>query len=192
MTISDREKWNQRYREKTDEPCRPNRWLLTLDALLPQSGRALDLAGGSGSNALWLAARGLDVTLVDVAEAGLAIAQHRAREQQLSIATQALDLSRNPLPRGPWDLVTCFCYLQRSLFGPVFEELAPGGLLVMLHPTLTNLQRHARPPRRFLLAPGELGELANKCGLQIIQLSEDWSEQGRHEARLRAQKPASC
>src|SRR5262245_50180720 len=43
----------------------PPRWLVDHAHVLPVSGAALDVASGSGRNALWLAARGLDTLALD-------------------------------------------------------------------------------------------------------------------------------
>ena len=67
MGEGDRERWNARYLEEAETPP-PSPFLLALDGVLPRRGRALDVAGGSGRNALWLARRGLDVTLADVSD----------------------------------------------------------------------------------------------------------------------------
>jgi tellurite methyltransferase len=73
MPESDRERWNARYREEAAIPP-PSPFLVGLDALLPRTGRALDVAGGPGRHALWLARRGLDVTLADVSDVALEVA----------------------------------------------------------------------------------------------------------------------
>ncbi|HEX9052362.1 MAG TPA: methyltransferase domain-containing protein, partial [Anaeromyxobacter sp.] len=79
MGEGDRERWNARYAEEAETPA-PSPFLLSLDDVLPRRGRALDVAGGSGRNALWLARRGLDVTLADVSDVALARAARAARD----------------------------------------------------------------------------------------------------------------
>ena len=56
----------------------PGPVLVESGDLLPDSGIVLDVAGGTGRNALWLAAAGLTVTLVDVSEVALDIARTEA------------------------------------------------------------------------------------------------------------------
>ena len=65
MSDADRTKWNDRYsRRATRLPLdEPAEFLVSLVDQLPATGRALDVAGGTGRNAIWLAQRGLDVTL---------------------------------------------------------------------------------------------------------------------------------
>ena len=51
-----RERWNQRYRDGAGL-AEPSAFLEDAAAHLPLTGRALDLAGGAGRHALWLARR---------------------------------------------------------------------------------------------------------------------------------------
>ena len=186
MSKTDREKWNSRYEEQDATLDAPSDFLLSIADLLPASGRALDVAGGAGRHALFLARRGLHVTLVDISEVALAQVRRIAEDQALSLQTIAADLETDPFPAGSWDLIFCSFYLQRSLFTAFRETLAPAGLLTVVHPTRSNLQRNARPPERFLLEDGELPRLIGD--LQIVSYSEGWSKEGRHEARLVAKK----
>ena len=186
MSRADRGKWDARYRKGSHTSADVSPFLASLDEVLPRSGRGLDVAGGAGRNALWLAARGLDVTIVDVSEVGLSIARERAAAAGLSLHTVCVDLEEEPFPEGPWDLIVSVCFLQRSLFATYPEVLAPGGLLVFLQPTVKNLERHQKPPRPFLLEEGEAASLVS--GLTIVSLTEDWTEDGHHEARVVARR----
>jgi SAM-dependent methyltransferase len=188
MSREDRDKWDARYRAGGHVGVSPSPFLVSLANRLPRRGRALDVAGGAGRNALWLAARGLDVTIADVSEVGLAVARERAERAQLHVQTREVDLEEE-FPEGPWDLVVCILYLQRSLFETFPRVLAPGGLLVFLQPTVINLERHAKPPRDFLLEPGEGRSLIQD--LDILESDEGWSIDGFHEARILARKRVS-
>ncbi len=180
MADADRERWDARWRERGEALAAPEPWLVGLD--LPRAGRALDVAGGSGRHALYLAARGLDVTLCDVSPVALATGEAHARRAGLPLATRAVDLEQAPLPPGPWDLIVVFHYLQRELFSSFPAALAAGGMLVVCHPTRRNLERHAHPSARFLLEEGELQRLV--VGLELRSAEEGWLESGRHEARV--------
>ncbi|ADO69202.1 class I SAM-dependent methyltransferase [Stigmatella aurantiaca] len=183
MSEDDRQKWNQRYREQ-EGSREPSRFLQSLEARLPAQGRALDVAGGSGHDALWLARRGLDVTLVDISEVALARAEAAARKAGVGLRTQQVDLEAGTLPPGPFDVVLCLNFLLRPLFAALPERLSPGGLFIFAQPTLANLQRHRHPSARFLLEEGELPQLLQ--GLEAVSYSEGWTEEGTHEARLAA------
>jgi SAM-dependent methyltransferase len=186
VASDDRERWNERYREKGGTP--PSPFVTGLDALLPRRGRALDVAGGAGRHALWLARRGLAVTLTDVSDLALSRAAAVARAEGLALETLEVDLEAAPLPAGPFDVVLCTYFLHRPLFAAFPAVLSPGGLLVFAHATRTNLERNPRPGPAHLLDDGELPTLLR--GLEVVRYEEGWFDEGRHEARLVARRPA--
>jgi SAM-dependent methyltransferase len=186
MSDEDRQKWNARYRAGSHSSTEPLLLLTAAEAWLPRQGRALDLAGGTGRHALWLAKRGFDATLVDVSDVALGIARQRSQKADVSLATLQLDLEAEPPPPGPWDLIVIFHYLHRPLFAAMPALLAPGGVLVFVQPTLRNLERHARPPRPFLLEEGEAPRLVP--ALDIVHYEEGWLAEGRHDAFLVARR----
>jgi len=186
MSDEDRSKWDQRYTEGTHTSHEPSSFLLSLDAVLPRSGCALDVAGGAGRHAVWLAARGLDVTLLDISEVGLGRAEEKAAAAGVTIRTMARDLEASGLPAGPWDLILDFYYLQRSLFAGFASVLAPRGMLVCVQATRSNLERHPRPPATHLLDDGELPGLLE--AVDVLSYAEGWHDEDRHEARLVARR----
>lgn len=187
MSDADRDRWEARYLSPGYSPAAPSAALVSLEAALPRAGRALDVAGGAGRHALWLARRGLAVTLCDISKAALGLAREAALAARINLETLALDLETAPLPAGPWDVILSVNYLQRDLFLRWPELLAPGGLLVFVHPTRSNLARHPKPGESHLLEDGELARLVR--GLEVLRYDEGWSAEGRHEARLLARRP---
>ena len=190
MSADDGRRWDERYRAGDHASEVPAALLPELEPLLPARGRALDVAGGAGRHALWLARRGLEVTLCDIAPAALAIAGERARRAGVRLELCEADHDEATLPAGPFVLVVAFHFLAPSLFAGYARALAPGGLLVAAQPTTTNLERHARPGRRFLVAPGELASLARAEGdaFEVIHEREHWSPEGIHQAELVARR----
>ena len=88
----ERERWNTKY--ACDEPSLdPSRFLVEHADLLPRSGTALDVAGGAGRNAIWLARRGLDVTLVDISDTAVALARRAARAAGVGITAERRDVA---------------------------------------------------------------------------------------------------
>ena len=188
MSEDDRIRWDERYRSG-DGPVAlagwaPD-WLAEIDGWLPTRGPALDIAAGSGRVSRWLARRGLDVTAVDVSPVGLAQAREAVESDGLRLTTVAADLENQPLPDGPFQLVTCFHYRQRSLFPAIWDCLAPGGVLVAEIATVANLERHEHPSRRFLAEPGELEQDIRP--LEVLYYREGWFD-GRALARVVARK----
>lgn len=186
MPLFDEQKWDAKYAAADDVPHEPSAVLRSLDGLLPKSGRAIDVAGGAGRNAIWLAQRGLEVTIADVSPRGLELAAARARDAGTSIIPLRTDLEDGPFPAGPWDLILCVCYLWRPLYAVYPQVLSPGGLLVIIQPTKKNLERHAKPPAGFLLNDGELPSLVS--ALEIVHYAEEWQADGRHDAVVVARK----
>jgi SAM-dependent methyltransferase len=185
VSKADEERWDAKYREGAGGTL-PSPFIISVADLLPTHGRALDLAGGRGRHARWLARRGLDVTLADVSGVGLALAREEAAREGVSLETVRVDLEKDPPPSGPWDLVMIFHYLHRPLFAEIPRLLAPNGLFVFCQATERNLERHSRPPRGYLIPEGELLTLVQ--GLEVILYEEGWVEEGRHEARVVARK----
>jgi tellurite methyltransferase len=186
MSDADRKKWNDKYREKSPQR-EPSPLLTRLAFSLPSRGRVLDIAGGGGRHAVWLAQQGMQVTVCDISSAGLAHARAWAADCDVEIDTIEHDLESLGLPAGPWDGIVSFLYLQRSLFPQFVEQLSEHGWLVVCQPTVLNLERHSHPSQRFLLEPGELKELV--AGLQILHYEEGWLDDGRHDAIVLAQQP---
>jgi len=192
MSQSDRLKWDARW---LDGPqlTEPSAFVAEALARLPRSGRALDVAAGTGRHAIAFALHGLDTTAVDVSPIGLAHARCQAHEKGVTLVTRQLDLElvdagRAPFPPGPWDVILGFHYLWRDLPRLAASELRPGGLLLYSQPTLRNLERHPKPSERFLLREGELAELvAAVPELEVVLLKEGWLED-RHEARVIARR----
>jgi SAM-dependent methyltransferase len=186
MSQFDREKWNAKYAAGLPMPREPAGVLVGLDRYLPRSGRALDVAGGAGRHGIWLAQRGLDVTIADISPLGLARAREDAAAVGVHIATLETDLELDPFPSGPWDLIASVCYLMRPLYAVYPRVLAPGGILAIVQPTKTNLQRHDKPPADFLLDDGELPQLV--AGLDVVHYEEGWLIDGRHDAVVVARR----
>lgn len=186
MSKADFERWQARYaRAGSSEPVDP--FLIEIEELLPTRGKALDVAGGAGRHAIFLARRGLDVTLADISPLGLELAQRRARAAGVAITTLALDFEQASLPAGPFGLILCTSYLPaRRLWEEMVNRLDPEGRLVFVQPTITNLQRHSHPGRRVLIEPGQLETMVASLGLKPIRIEEGWDASGRHTARLLA------
>lgn len=80
-----------------------------LEAQLPEGGRVIDVGGGGGRYAVWLAERGHDVTLVDVSEGQVGVAREKARAHDVGdrVTTVTGDVRALPVPDDTFDATLC-------------------------------------------------------------------------------------
>ena len=125
--------WDERYRAESAHDPVPSPLLVEAASELPP-GRALDLACGTGRNALWLAQRGWRVTAVDGSPAAIESLRRRAAQEGLTVDAQGVDLEKTDFTIQPahWDLIAICYYLQRDLFEPCKRGLIPGGVMVAI------------------------------------------------------------
>ena len=131
----EREDWNRRYQQGEHISFEPDPFLLSayddyLQPLFPRGGTALDIAGGLGRHAIWLAELRWRVTVVDISEVAFQKAQKKAEERGVKIEFLVRDLKSYQPERERYDLMLVFYYLQRELFHELVESLKPGGLLI--------------------------------------------------------------
>ena len=185
--------WNDRWRERADQPFPVDPWLLACAPLLPISGHALDLACGRGRHALFLAERGLSVTALDSSAEALVQLHCEATRRDLAIKTRQVDLEVTPqLPTACFDVVLLFFYLQRSLLPHLREAVRPGGLAVLR--TFSSAGPFPGGPENpdYVLRPGELLEIF--AGWEILRHEEglEPSSKGGSLAGIVARRPSPC
>jgi tellurite methyltransferase len=152
--------WDERYRQGKGMPEEPSALLMENRPLLPAGGHALDIAMGSGRNALYLASLGFRVTGVDVSRVAVALCREKAERLGLAVETIVADLEDYRLAVDTYDLVINFHYLQRSLASAIVQALRPGGVLVFESFTIDQPQYGYGPKDpAFLMRPGELREM---------------------------------
>jgi tellurite methyltransferase len=197
-----RDLWNARYAERPDKGA-PATFVRDLASLLPPAATVVDLAGGTGRHAVWLASLGHAVTLVDISSVALQAAAQAAREAGVDLETVERDLEADGLPPGrTWDLALMHYYFDAAVVRAAWRAVRPGGLLAVAQPTTTNLERHERPGRRFLLEPDQIAELAQelssaasasgeRTSTDVVTCDEGWRENDRHEGRLLLRRVAT-
>ncbi len=178
---SDRARWNAKYLARGPSVGEPHPFVVQTVPSMP--GRALDLAGGAGRHALYVASQGWETTLLDVSDVGLAHARQHASEMGISLTTVQRDLERYGVPEGAWNLVVCVHYSFGTRLSHLPSLVAPGGHLVFVQATTTNLERHERPSRKYLVAPGTARRVLGS-GLRVLIDDEGWDATDRHESRL--------
>jgi tellurite methyltransferase len=186
MELDEKASWNKKYSEGSHSSLDPDPFLVSAyDEFLFDTtpGLALDIAGGVGRHAIWLAQRNWRVKLLDIAEVGIKQAEENAKRAgtSRSISTEVCDLNTmHDLGRERYDLVVVFFFLQRELFPALTAALKPGGFLI--YKTYTAEQKHfAGGPSHpmFLLEPNEL--LRAFSSLRILYYHQTVQEKGLAE-----------
>jgi len=188
MEISE---WNKRYRLRehaaSDFESQPTP-LLIETAMRLAPGKALDLACGTGRNAIWLAENGWDVTAVDGASEAIAALQARAKECGLKTKAAVADLDKGEFEIEPsrWDLIADCYYLQQNLFEPMKRGVKPGGIII----SIVHISEAGQPQTPHSLRPGELEGLFK--GWEILHRYEGLPQDAPHRravAEIVARRP---
>jgi len=184
---NERERWNHKYREAagTETWTVPDPFLAQVFSeyilpLFPHGGSALDLAGGAGRHAIWLAKQGWEVTLIDVSETGVEQARQNAGPLASHIHFVVDDLTHFKAAQIQFEVMMAFFYLEREIFSEIVKAVRPGGLLVYKTYTLAQAKLAGGPKNpAHLLKPGELLHLAD--GLRILHYQEEVAEKATAE-----------
>jgi SAM-dependent methyltransferase len=149
------ETWDERYQQDGDLIKETAAFLVEQLDRLPR-GRALDLASGSGRNAVFLAAHGYPTDAVDSSQVAVDTLSALAQRQSLPIISTTADLPDYQIAKNTYAVILNFYFLERRLFLPIKEGLIDGGML--LFETYTLEQARFGRPRNpdFLLKPNEL------------------------------------
>lgn len=153
----------------------PNDWLAHCASQLSPNSRLLSIGEGEGRNAVWLATQGHSVHALDASEVGLAKTNQWAKQNGVTVQTQALDLAEwEPQTQGYHAIVSIFCHLppelRRETHRKVVDALAPRGWFILEAYAPSQLGRGTGGPSR----PDMLYDLddlrKDVAGLEIITL----------------------
>jgi tellurite methyltransferase len=178
---TERTAWNARYREGSHSSLNPDPFLLQsydefIAPLFPKAGTALDLAGGIGRHAIWLAQHGWQVTLADISEIAIAKARENAGASAANINFEIRDLDTFRASKK-YDLILVFYYLQRGLFPQLAKALNHGGLLIYKTYTQSQAKFAGGPSHPMhLLEESEL--LHAFSGLTVLHYHETVRDRG--------------
>ena len=193
MPGSDLQSWNQRYLAgefgfRETDPFVMEAHKNYLQPLLHENSDAcsnagLDLAGGAGHHAIWLAQQGWNMTLADWSEPALEIAREKATTHQLTLDIHqgpALDVVSEYSANGHrFGFVLVSFFLDRAVLPWLPKILIPGGLL--LYRTYTEDNERLGNPRgprdpQHLLRSQELLEIYR--GMKILHYNETVAQKG--------------
>jgi len=170
--------WDKRFRLRdhaSDFEAGPTP-LVTAAAARLVPGKALDLACGTGRNALWLAEHGWDVTAVDGAPTAIEFLRSRALEHGLKIHAAVADLEKGEfvIESARWGLIAICYYLQRDLFEPAKRGVVPGGIII----SIVHVDESGEADGRFRLRPGQLEKYF--AGWEILHSREGKASDPAH------------
>jgi 2-polyprenyl-3-methyl-5-hydroxy-6-metoxy-1,4-benzoquinol methylase len=170
--IESRQKhWDDRYRERTvAAPHAPEILALNpeMAALVPASGRALDVACGRGAQTAWLAGRGLEVVALDVS--GVAIALTDAAAAAVGVAHR-VDARQENLDNGlpddlqEFDIIVCQRFRNREVLEALGTRLRPNGVAFVTVLSSVGLDR---APGKFHAPADELLEVFTRDYIEVV------------------------
>lgn len=168
--------WDARYQDTPrlwgDEPAPGLADLLA--GLATRSGAMVDLAGGDGRHAAWLARRGWRTTVVDFSAVALEQGEQQARAEGLEMEFVRADVERWSPPRAVDAVVVAYLHLPVDRLQGVLARaagwLAPGGVLAYLGHARENASAgYGGPPEESVLPT--LAQLAEAVqGWQVSDL----------------------
>jgi SAM-dependent methyltransferase len=150
--------WDERHSGGDFEGDGPNPTLVSAVSGL-EPGRALELAAGSGTNAVWLAQQGWHTTAVDWSPVGLANGKAKADAAGVTVEWLERDLFAWSPPVRAYDLVAIvYLHVPPDERGPIYAAaaaaVAPGGRFVVVgHDRLHGAEGQGGPdPDRLFTA----------------------------------------
>ena len=151
MVHRDRIKWNDKYLQH--EPLIAPSGIVTKNYALSRKGKALDIAAGTGRNAIFLAKHGFSVEAIDISDEGL----RRFRGLSPDLHPLCADLDTFDIPADRYALILNIRFLNRRLFPLIIGGLAPGGVLIF-ESYLEKPEKNTGGPtcRDYLLRENEL------------------------------------
>jgi SAM-dependent methyltransferase len=176
MTFDEqRSQWDTKYEHGLPSLEKPDPFFLSafdqfVEDLFPNGGTALDLGGGIGRHALWLAKRNWQVTLVDISEVAIRKLDQKARQFDLTLDLFALDAREYRFKPACFDLIVMFYHFDRAICPSVLSALKPGGLLICKSSLSWKSYEESDPLSIRPLARNEI--LAMLPALQVMRHQE--------------------
>jgi len=168
------------------QDLKPSPFLVENIQLLPK-GRTLDVAMGSGRNALYLAKMGFEVEGVDISQDAVNHALEFARTSGVKLKARVVDLEKNfHIEEHAYDVIICFNYLQRSLIHYIRDGLQVGGIVVY-ETYIIDQAKFGKPKNPdYLLKHNELLDMFH--GFRCLRYREGILEGPKAKASIIAEK----
>jgi SAM-dependent methyltransferase len=165
--------WDERHKGGDFEGDGPNPTLVAgVTGLVP--GSALELASGSGTNAVWLAQQGWRTTAVDWSPVGLANGKAKADAADVKVDWLERDLFVWSPPARAFDLVVIvYLHLPPEERGSVYARaaaaVAPGGrLLIVGHDRIHGAEGQGGPDPDRLFTANEIASALQAADPELI------------------------
>lgn len=175
--MSEPNDWNERYRDgdlpwDTGRPSSELQRIINEHKIAPC--RTLDIGCGTGTNSVWLAEQGFDVTGIDFAPLAIERARQRAHESKVQAQFLAADVLQFPDLGKPFNFFFdrgCYHAVRRSgtkeYASAVAQRLAPGALGLVL----TGNAREPHDPGPPVVTEEEIRDELGSS-FRILELNE--------------------
>lgn len=181
-TFDTKSEWDQKYsRPSFIFGKTPAKFLAENFDYFKDNSAVLDMGMGEGRNAVFLAQKGHKVTGVDISSVAIKKSYLLAKEFGVKIKGVVASLESYKIPKGSFDVVVCFYYVDRKLSKKMMEWLAPGGILIYEAFTIKQRSKkgHRKDPVSYYLKEQEL--LSMFKGMRVLKYEEPL-----HENKFRA------
>ena len=171
--------WDERYAEQ-NTPWDTGNPSTELQRILGEfdvpRARALELGCGTGTNAIFLAQQGFEVTAVDISSLAIEKAQGKAAQAGVDVALLAADLANMSDIGPPFSFVfdrgvyhTCRRDNLNGFVETLRKTLAPGGLYLTIAGNANEVRPNEEGPPRVTVE-----EIARELAswLDLVQLRE--------------------
>jgi SAM-dependent methyltransferase len=188
LSNDDKDRWDRKYTEAPEKWEVPDPFLLSAYSEFlshTKPGTALDVGGGAGRHAIWLAGKGWQVKLLDVSAVATALArekaEQRAHEMAGSVSAETVDLNTiTSFGHEQYDLIMVFFFLRRELFPALIRALKLNGTLIYKTYTLEQAKLPGGPAdESYLLQRNELREAFS--ALHVLHYQESVREKATAE-----------
>ena len=141
MREEEKEEWERIYREypleeipwHSDEPA--DYLVDLLKKKKVKIGLALDVCSGAGTNAVYLAKKGFEVTGIDISQTAIKLAKKRAEEKGVSKKCEFFsgDVTEMKIPKNKYDFIFdrgCYHHISREdkpKFAKIISDALKGG-----------------------------------------------------------------
>lgn len=171
--------WDEKFsREGYLYGFEPNLFIASQTDRLKPNSKLLCLGEGEGRNAVYLAAKGFDVTALDASAIGMTKALMLAEKKGVSFKTQLLDLEQWSPDETYNAVVSSYLHLEEPLrteaFRKALDTLTPQGYLIGEFFSLEQMPRTSGGPKKpeLLYTLASLESIFSVDDCTIIQLEE--------------------